>query len=83
MYIGIRIFYVGESRKISPQNTYISHLKEFHVREVSSLPGDSALVGCALDSVRATLSAAFVEAQSLLFLESHPPVRRETPKRLQ
>ena len=67
MYIGIRFFYVGESHKISPQSTYISHLKKLHMREVSSLPGDSALVCCALDSVRATLSAAFVEAQSLLF----------------
>jgi len=28
-------------------------------------------------------TAAFVEAQSLLFYELHPPVRRETPKRLQ
>jgi len=67
MDIGTSIFYGSESRKISPQKTYISTLKELHVKDVSSLPGDSALVCCALDSVRARLSAAFAWAQSLLF----------------
>jgi hypothetical protein len=58
---------MSESRTISPQQIRISHLTDLILRKMSSLPGDSALVCCALDSVRARLSAAFAWAQSLLF----------------